>query len=290
MPCRACLCAVAAYGIWGTLPLYLRALDAVPPLEILCHRILWTVLLLAPMLLSRRRRAALHATVTDPAAIGLLAASALLLATNWLLYIHAVAERRVLEPSLGYFINPLVNVVLGVALLGERLGRLQVLAVLIAAAGVLLEAVSAHRVPWIALALAGSFGMYGLLRKRMAADPATGLLVETAILALPAAAVLLLSSSPTADLGSNPASLNALLVAAGPITAVPLLLFVAAARRLRYATLGMLQYLAPTLMFLIAALWLDERPDPARGRTFVAVWTALLLYSVAMLRHARRQP
>ena len=267
---------VSAYVLWGVLPLYLHLLQGVPALQVLAHRVLWSVLLLAVIVLVMRRGGAILAAARGRTLL-LLCGSAALIAVNWLVYIWAVQNGHVLEASLGYFINPLVNVALGVIVLGERIGRVQKAAVAVAAAGVVVMAVAGGSALWIPLTLAFSFGLYGLIRKIVAIDALGGLTVETALLAAPALAVLLLSPEPVFGRGVQT---DTLLVLAGAVTAAPLLMFAAAARRLRYATMGLLQYIAPTLQFLEAVLLFHE---PLRGVhivTFALIWAGCALYAL----------
>jgi chloramphenicol-sensitive protein RarD len=295
--------AVSTYLAWGLLPVYFKALRAVPAVEVLAHRVVWSVLLLAALsvLLRSRRRPSPAPSVGWGAwgaealrsrlrRLPLLAASTALIATNWLVYIWAVQSGRVLEASLGYFVNPLVNVLLGVAFLGETLSGRQRAAVALAGAGVLVLVLRAGTVPWIALVLATSFGLYGLLRKRAAIDPVGGLLAETALLAPPALAYLALrAASGDGAFGAAPGT-SLLLVAAGPITALPLVGFGLAVHRLRLSTMGLVQYLAPSSQFLLAVLLYREPFGRAHAAAFAAIWTSLALYSwdaVARARAAR---
>jgi chloramphenicol-sensitive protein RarD len=231
-----------------------------------------------------RRWADLRALMAQPRDLGLLACSALLVGGNWLLYIWAVNDGRLVESSLGYFINPLVNVALGMLFLGERLGARQLAACALAAAGVLSLAVSAGAPPWIALALAFSFGFYGLIRKKVRVDPLIGLLVESAVLAPLAAAYLaVLAARGGASFGADwPVDL--LLMATGVTTALPLIWFAAAAQRLRLSTIGLLQYMSPTLQLALGVLVFHEAFTGAHAVAFAAIWTALALYSYAALR------
>jgi chloramphenicol-sensitive protein RarD len=281
------LLGIGAYLSWGLLPLYLKLLARVPALQVLSHRVLWSLLLLVVVvaLLGRLRGVAAAARGRT---LVLLTGSAALIAVNWLVYIWAVQHGHVLEASLGYFINPLVNVALGVALLHERIGRVQAVAVGIAAAGVAVMAVGGGAQIGISLALALTFGLYGFLRKVAAIDALGGLLVETLLLALPAAVVLAQASAAGTAAWGQEARLDWLLVLAGGVTAAPLLMFAAAARRLRYATLGLLQYLSPTLQFAEAVLIFGEPLRPYHLVTFGLIWTGCALYAADSLRAARR--
>ncbi|HVJ02781.1 MAG TPA: EamA family transporter RarD [Sphingomonas sp.] len=277
----------AAYALWGVLPLYIHLLQRVPALQVLAHRVLWSLLLLGLVILALRRlgpivRAARGRTLL------LLVASASLIAINWLVYIWAVQNHHVLEASLGYFINPLVNVALGMAVLGERLRRLQGVAIAVAAAGVAVLAISGGGALWISLALALSFGLYGLVRKVAAIDALGGLAVETLLLAPASLALLLQAGQAGQGAFGESTGLDLLLMLAGPVTTAPLLLFAAAARRLPLATLGLLQYIAPTLQFAQAVLYFGEPVGLVHVVTFALIWTGCALYALDGLRTARR--
>jgi chloramphenicol-sensitive protein RarD len=284
---RGLLYALLAYSAWGVFPLYFKALAAVPSLEVLAHRVVWSVVLLAvatPLL--GRWSTTLYAL--GPAKRWLVATSAILIATNWGTYIWAVQAGHVLEASLGYFVNPLVSVLLGVVFLRERLRPLQKAAVAIAAAGVAVLVVRRGELPWLPFALALSFGLYGLVRKRAGIDPVGGLLAETAILAPLALAFLgLLAARGTGAFGAGTRT-SLLLAAAGPITAVPLIWFALGVRSLPLSTIGVLQYVTPTLQFLLAVLLYREEFTPAHAAAFGCIWSALALYSWDALRAARQ--
>lgn len=277
---------IGAYVTWGLLPLYLKLLAGVPAFQVVAHRILWSVALLLLVVLAMRRGAAIRAAARGRTLL-LLCGSAGLIAVNWLVYIWAVQHAHVLEASLGYFINPLVNVALGVAVLGERVRRGQAAAIGIAAVGVLLLAVSGGGALWISLTLAVTFGVYGLLRKVAAIDALGGLTVETLLLS-PFAAIFI-AQAQMAGTGAFGQSmrLDVLLVLAGAVTTAPLLMFAAAARRMRYATLGLLQYLAPTLQFLQAVLLFGETLKPVHIATFTLIWAGCALYAYDSVRGSR---
>ncbi|MBL0730715.1 EamA family transporter RarD [Piscinibacter sp. HJYY11] len=279
MPIGA-LYAALAFALWGIFPLYFRQIASVPSGEILVHRIVWSLVFVLVVLTLRRQWAWVRPVLTQPKVLLAFAASAVLLSANWLTYIWAVNNGHVIEASLGYFINPLVNVLLGYTVLHERLRRMQWVALGIAAAGVLWLTVLAGRPPWIALALAGSFGLYGLLRKVATLGALEGLTLETLILAPIAMAVLgFWISQGTSVFPAPDASTNLWLIAAGPITAIPLLLFAAGARRISLTTLGLLQYIGPTIQ-LALGVWLFHEPFSAeRLMGFVLIWSALALYS-----------
>jgi len=276
----------AAYALWGLLPLYIHALRAVPPLQFLAHRVLWSlVLVVAIVLLLRRGRALLAAARWRT--LALLAASAALIGFNWAVYIWSVGTGHVIEASLGYFINPLVNVALGVAVLGERLRIPQLAAILVAAAGVIVLAVGGGGALWISLALAVTFALYGLVRKIAAIDALGGLTVETSLLAPPAALLLVHASMQGNGAFGHDPRIDLMLAFAGIATAIPLLLFAAAARRLPLVTLGLLQYVAPTIQFLLAVLVFGERVAPVDWIAFPLIWAGCLIYAYDGIRAAR---
>jgi chloramphenicol-sensitive protein RarD len=281
-------CAALAFVWWGLFPLYFRIVTSVPPAEVLAHRIVWCVLFLLAVLGWRRQWAWLPQVLRSPRVLGAFAASALLIAMNWMTYIWSIRHGHVVDASLGYFITPLVNVLLGITLLHERLRHTQWLALALAGLGVLWLTVQAGRPPWIALVLATTFGAYGLLRKVAALGALEGLTLETLLLAPLALAALAFGwqrgtgSFPAPDL-----STNLWLVALGPITAVPLLLFAAGARRLSMTTLGLLQYIGPTIQFMLA-LWVFHEPFAwQRLLGFGCIWLALAIYSLDGWRRTR---
>jgi chloramphenicol-sensitive protein RarD len=282
---------LAAYGSWGFFPIYLKAVAQAPVVEVLCHRVVWALLLLAVLAWHQGRLGEIAAALRSRRALAVLGGSTALIAVNWLVYIFSVVQNRMLESSLGYYIIPLVNVVLGVWLLRERLAPLVRVSVGLAAAGVLWLAVHLGQPPWISLTLAFSFAFYGLLRKVAPVGALIGLAVETLLL-LPFAAGYLawaLATGRAAFLGAGPA-LDLLLVLAGPATALPLLCFAAAARRLPLSTLGFLQYLSPTLQFLLAVLVYGEPFRRAQVGAFVVIWTALALFAYHSARAHEAEP
>lgn len=267
------LLALAAYGMWGLLPLYWKALGDVAAPAILAHRIVWSVAFIALVMLLGRRRPAFD---WSRRTLALLALSGSLLAVNWLIYIWAVNAGRVLETSMGYFINPLVSMLLGRLVLGERLRRQQQAAVGLAGFGVAVLTLGAGEPPWIALSLAVSFALYGLLRKLRPVDAVLGLGVETGLLWPLAAAYLLWLPGPA--FGATAAE-TTLLVLAGVATSAPLICFAAAASKLRLTTLGFLQYVAPTMHFLLAVVLFGETVTPVHLVTFGCIWAALAVYA-----------
>jgi chloramphenicol-sensitive protein RarD len=272
--------AVLAYGLWGLVPLYFKWVAAVAPEEIVAQRIVWAFVVLAIVVtLVGRWRDVLPALRSRPTMLAL-SASTLLLAFNWFVYIYSVSTNQVVEASLGYFLNPLVNVLLGVVILHERLRRWQTAGIALAAVGVAILGV-----PWIAVSLAVSFAFYGLLRKQVAADGLLGLFIETLLLAPFALAYILYLQAvgASAFTAADPA-LCAKLAASGVVTCVPLLLFAAAARRLRFATVGVLQYLSPTIQFLIAVFLFDEPLSTTKLVALVFIWAAVGIYAADSLR------
>jgi chloramphenicol-sensitive protein RarD len=281
--------AAGAYIIWGLLPLYWKALDDVPAGQILAHRIVWSLAFVGLALTVRRNWGWLRGALRRPRVLLTFALSGSLLAVNWFTYIWGVNAGFIVETSLGYFINPLVNVLLGYLVLKERLRPAQWLALAVALAGVLYLTFSYGAFPWIALTLAFSFGIYGLIRKTAALNSAEGLFLETAVLFLPAFGFLLLQEvQGVGALGHASVATNLLLIGAGVVTSVPLILFAAGARRITLTTLGLLQYMAPTLQFLIGVLIFNEEFGVARVIGFGLIWLALILYTAESLVHRRR--
>jgi chloramphenicol-sensitive protein RarD len=281
--------AIAAFAIWGLFPLYLKPLAPVPALEIMAHRIVWCCLLVFAWLAWRGEQGAVRAALADRGSRLRLTASALLISVNWLVYVWAVNSGHVVEASLGYFINPLLNVVLGVMVLHERLNRAQWLAVALAAVGVLYLTVVAGRPPWIALTLAASFGLYGLIRKVVRVEAVPGLATETLLLAPFALALLAwLAARGDGAFGHAGTTIDALLVGSGLITALPLTLFAYGARRIPLSTVGLVQYIGPTLQFLIGVLVFHEAFPLQRAVGFVFIWAALVLYAADGVRRLRR--
>ncbi|WP_445157731.1 EamA family transporter RarD [Halomonas sp. E14] len=270
---------LGAYVMWGCFPLFFALFDGVPAFEVLIHRIIWSCLFLAGLVTLLKRWAPIRQALGEPSRLGAVLACALLIAFNWGLYIYSVETRQVLQASLGYFLTPLVNVALGMLVLRERISGLQVLAIGLAGLAIIIQLSLLGVLPWISLALALSFGTYGLLRKRVPLDGLSGLFVETLLL-LPLGLLTLawLSLVGQSHFLEAPRTLI-LLVASGVITALPLLAFAGAARRLRLATLGFLMYLNPSIQFFIA-LWVFHEPlTTAQLLTFLLIWLGLALYS-----------
>ncbi|KTR99934.1 EamA family transporter RarD [Pantoea dispersa] len=281
--------ALGAYFIWGIAPAYFKLVKEVPPTEIMTHRVIWSALFMLGLITLSRSWRQVCSVLAQPKKVLLLALTALTIGGNWLLFIWAVNNQHMLEASLGYFINPLINVVFGMLFLRERFRRLQWLAVLLAATGVLVQLWQFGSLPIIGLGLALSFALYGLVRKKIQVDAQSGMLIETAWL-FPLAAIYLFgfADSATSHLSANPLSLNLKLIAAGIITTIPLMLFAAACARLRLSTVGFFQYLGPTLMFLLAVLFYGESLTPDKMVTFGFIWLALAIFILDALLFSAR--
>jgi len=281
---------VAAYGLWGVLPIYFKALGGVAAVDIVAHRILWSLPFLALLLFVGRGWSQVGQALRRRRTLLLLLSTATLIGVNWLLYVYAVTSGHILAASLGYYLNPLANVLLGRFILKERLSWLQWVAIAIAAAGIMALAVGALGQLWISLTLCISFATYGLLRKIALVDAVAGLAIETALLFPLAIGWLAWRFAAGAPVLGAAANVTALLVAAGVVSTTPLLLFTAAARRLPYSTLGMLQFLAPTLQFLCAVWLYGEAFGQAHAIAFGAIWAALGLYMFELIRAPRASP
>lgn len=288
---RGLWAAIFAYTLWGVFPLYWYLLKAVPALQIIAHRVIWCGVFVVGYLMLRDGGGWLRQALSGRKVGRMLLLSSVLISSNWGIYIWAVTSGRVVDASLGYFINPLVNVLLGVLVLHERLNRAQWAAVAIAALGVLWLALVHGRPPWIALALACSFGVYGLIRKVAAVDAVPGLAIESLILFPVALAWLLWAQwqGVAAFAAGDPGS-DALLVFGGALTALPLIGFAYGARRIPYSLAGLLQYIAPTLQLLCGVLILGESFDAIQAVGFGCIWAALAIYAADGWRHARRPP
>ena len=287
---KGILYAAGAYILWGLLPLYWKALHDVPSSQIVAHRLVWSLVFVGLLLTARRNWGWLGKAIRQPRVLAIFALSGALLTVNWLVYIWGVNAGFIVETSLGYFINPLVNVLLGYVFLKERLRPVQWAALAVALAGVLYLTFSYGAFPWIALTLAFSFGLYGLIRKTATLNSAEGLFVETAVLFLPALGFLLFHElRGTGALGHVDTLTTLLLIGAGAVTSIPLILFAAGARRVTLTTLGLLQYIAPTMQFLIGVLIYGEAFGIGRVIGFGLIWLALLLYTAESLITRRRQ-
>ncbi len=275
------LYAGAAYSLWGVLPLYWHALGNVPPFELSFHRMVWCALFTLGVTIAAGRAKTVWSAVRQRKVLLALAVSAVLIATNWMIYIYSVATAELVEASLGYYINPLLSIALGVFLLGEKLSPLRLAAMVLAAIAVTVKAFGLGHFPFIAIGLAVSFGFYGYVRKLTPVAALDGLTVETTLL-LPFTAGILLywGFQGTGQFTSAHPGTDTMLILAGPITALPLALFAAGARRVRLSTLGFLQYLSPTITLLIATLMLGEPFTWSDAATFGCVWVALVLVAL----------
>ena len=281
---------LGAYLIWGVSPIFWKQLTDVSAGQLLAHRIVWCAVLLALLLASLRRWGEIRAVLSSRTAVVTLLATAVCVSINWLLYLWAVLSDRILQASLGYYINPLLTVLLALVFLGEKLSRAQWISVGLAAVGVGVLTVSVGSLPWLSLALAASFGIYGLLRKRVEAEAAVGQLIETSFLAPIALGFLVMTQARGEGVfGTRGAGFDLLLVLSGLITAAPLLLFAHGVRRLRLSTVGFLQYLAPTLQFLLAVLVYREPFGRAQLIAFLFIWAALALFSHDVGRRWRQE-
>jgi chloramphenicol-sensitive protein RarD len=284
------LSGLAAYSLWGLFPLYFPLLEPAGGVEIVAHRVLWSLVFVGLLLTVRRHWWQVRALATDRRRLLVLAGAALLIAVNWLVFVYGVNSGQVVETSLGYFVTPLVSVLLGVVVFAEKLRTLQWVAVGIAGVAVTVLTVDYGHPPWIALALAASFGLYGVMKKLVRVEAAPGLFVETVLVAVPAGIVLAVLHGHGEGTFANAGAGHALLLAStGIATAVPLLLFAAAARRIPLSTVGLLQYLTPLMQLAIGVFVYDEPMPPARLAGFVIVWIALAVFTADSLRHARAE-
>jgi len=281
--------AFGAYIIWGFLPVYLMLVAAVPPFEFVGWRIIWTLPLCLVIVAARKQFPALKEAFSKPRTMLALLASATLIGVNWFVYVWAITQNQVYAASLGYYLNPLLNVLLGTMLLGERLTRLQWLAVAVAASAVALLSAGAVTTLWISLTLAFSFGLYGIVRKQVDVGSLPGLTIETVIL-LPVAIGIAwwYAGSPQGSAFGQDWFLSLSIIFSGVVTAVPLLLFAIAARRMNYSTLGFIQYLAPTIVFLLGLLVFGEQLRPVQLGSFILIWIAVAIFVADLLRRTRR--
>ncbi|MCJ8300241.1 MAG: EamA family transporter RarD [Pseudomonadales bacterium] len=281
--------ALAAYVMWGFAPLYFKLLDQVPAPEILMHRIIWSFALLFLLVLVSGQLEQVLQLLKKPKKLAVLLVTAILVAFNWLVFIWAVNSDQILEASLGYFINPLFNVALGMIFLNERLPRLQLFAVALAACGVVIQLLVFGSIPSVSLVLAGSFGVYGLIKKKVQLKAITGLFVETAIL-LPLALLYWLQlDSDASDFSDNSLRLNVTLICAGVITSLPLLAFAAAAVRIPYYMMGLFQYIGPSMMFVMAITLFGEVLDATKLTTFAFIWLALIIFVFDIWRQSKKR-
>ncbi|PSJ61261.1 EamA family transporter RarD [Pseudaminobacter soli (ex Li et al. 2025)] len=289
---RGFLFALSAYLLWGALPLFMKAVAHIPAIEVVAHRIVWSVPVAGLTLVALGRTADVKVALRSPRTVLMAAVTAAFITCNWSIYVWAIAADRTVETALGYYINPLVSVLMGAALLGEQLNRFQLAAIALAAVAVLVLALDAGGIPWVSLALAITFAIYGFLRKTLPIGPSQGFFLEVMILALPALGYIiwLQVHGEGHFVLSNPGDIG-LLLACGPVTAVPLLLYAFGAKLLRLSTIGLMQYIAPTIIFLIAVFGFGEPFSGVRVVAFVLIWTALAIYTWSMFfRRAEVQP
>ncbi len=278
---RGILLAGFAYGFWGIMPLYWRLLSSVPPLELTVHRILWCAIFVAFVAIGRKRLGHLFAIMRTPRLLATLALTSVLITCNWTLYIYCIATHQLVEASLGYYINPLISIGLGVMLFGEHMSRLRLAAVAMAAVAVAVKAVGLGHFPWIAPCLALSFGFYGYFRKLTPVDSLDGLTVETWILfPITLGLVLFWHAQGNGAFPSSDWTKDALLICGGPLTAVPLAMFASGARRIRLSTLGFLQYLSPSITLVLAIFGFGEKFTRVDGVAFGLVWLALVIVAL----------
>ncbi|MCR4266873.1 EamA family transporter RarD [Nitratireductor sp. ZSWI3] len=286
---RGFLFAFSAYGLWGFLPLYMKLLAHIPAVEVVAHRVLWSVPVAAVILLVLGRTADIRRALGSPRTLAMAALTAAIISCNWGIYVWAIASGRTVDTALGYYINPLVSIAMASLFLGERLNRYQIAAVALAAIAVLALTIDAGGLPWISLSLALTFAAYGILRKTLPIGPSQGFFLEVLILCLPALGyVVWLGATGQSHYQWSQLSDIALLMGCGPVTAIPLILFAFGAKLLRYSTIGIMQYIAPTMIFLIAVFAFKEPFGGTKALAFGLIWTALAIYSWSMLNEARQ--
>ncbi|RTE64959.1 EamA family transporter RarD [Amphritea opalescens] len=288
---KGVLFALSAYGMWGLFPIYFKSVAAVSPLEILSHRIVWSVIFMALFILASGRWQVLLENLRQKKLLACLGASAILISINWGVFIWAVGQGHILETSMGYFINPLVSLLLGMIFLGERLRKVQWIAICLAVAGVAYQLILLGNLPWVALVLACSFGTYGLLRKQIVIDPFSGLLIETLLLS-PFALVYLFWLQQHDQLIFLTANITTswLLVAGGIVTSLPLICFAAGVKRLPLTVNGLLMYITPSITFILAVVVYDEPMNLNRLVTFALIWSGLIIFTVEGIWRARNTP
>lgn len=280
--------ALMAYGLWGILPLYLKALGHISPFEVLAHRVVWSVPCAALILLATRRVSDLKAAVRSPRTMGMALLTASLITVNWCTYVYAVGSGHAIEGALGYFINPLFSILLGAVLLKEKLSPLQMAAIGLVVVAVCILTWDAGRLPWISLTLTVSWGFYAFFRKTLPVGPNQGFFLEVALLSIPAVPYILwLEGTGAGHFTHGTESDMWLLAAAGAATAIPLMIYANAAKLLRLSTIAVMQYMTPTIIFLIAVFVFREPMNPVKLSAFVLIWSALALYSYSMLRAYR---
>ncbi|MBN1006578.1 EamA family transporter RarD [Amphritea pacifica] len=290
-PNRGIVFALCAYGMWGMFPIYFKSVASVSPFEVLSHRIIWSVIFMALFIAATGRWQELSKNIRQKKLLLKLTSSAILISINWVVFIWSVGQGHILDTSMGYFINPLVSLLLGMIILGERLRRVQWLAVSLAVAGVVYQLILLGNLPWVALVLACSFGTYGLLRKQIEVDPFSGLLIETLLLS-PFALFYLawLAQHNEITFLTEGLQMSGLLIAAGIVTSLPLICFAAGAKRLTLTVNGLLMYITPSLTFMLAVVVYDEPLDVNRLITFALIWSGLLLFTAESIWRIKKMP
>ncbi|WBU53183.1 EamA family transporter RarD [Paracoccus sp. SCSIO 75233] len=281
------LYALGAYGIWGILPLYMKQLSHIDPAEIIAHRVIWSLPIAAAVLIARGRTGDVRAAFARPRLLAMAALTAALITVNWLTYVWAITNNHAMEAALGYYINPLFSISLAALLLGERLGRLQLVAVGLAALAVIILTLETGSLPTVAIVLTFSWGFYAFFKRSLPLGPNQGFMLEVLILFLPALAYLIwLESNGGGHFGRNWTD-TLLLIGCGPVTAIPLMFYANGAKLLRLSTIGVMQYITPTMVFLIALFFFNEPFEGARRIAFPLIWAALFIYSFTLIRDAR---
>lgn len=280
--------ALTAFTLWAIAPIYFKEMSFVPATEVLAHRVIWSCVIVLVLIILLRYTDALKRVLSSPKTLMAMLISTLLIGLNWGTFIWAVQNNKMLSASLGYYINPLISILLGVIFFKDKLDKVRKAAVVLCFCAVVFEVIQFGSLPWIALILAITFGFYGLVRKKIAVDSFTGMAIETAIMLPLALAYLVLSPSPSANMFENSASVNWLLFAAGPVTMVPLMCFAAAANRVSMVTLGFFQYIGPTGMFFLAVFLYDEPLSPEKLTTFVLIWSALAMLIIDSVNKIRK--
>ncbi len=281
--------AVSAYLLWGFLPLYMKALAHISPAEVVAHRVIWSVPLVFALLVVMRRTGELRAALANPRTLAMAALTAALVTCNWGIYVWAIATDRALDAALGYYINPLFSMLLGAVFLGERLTKAQMFAVGLAAAAVVVLTLSAGSIPWVALGLTFSWGFYAFFKKSLPIGPNQGFLLEVLILLVPALGYVIYLSVTGASHFLTAPSNTWLLLGCGIVTAVPLILYANGAKLLRLSTVGILQYIVPTMVFLVAVFWFDEPFTQSRMIAFPMIWAAVVIYTVSLVQGRRKR-
>ena len=281
--------ALSAYLLWGFLPLYMKAVAHIPAIEVVAHRVVWSVPVAGVVLLALGRTGDLKAALASPRTLAMAALTAAIITLNWGVYVWAIAVDRTVETALGYYINPLVTVTMGAVLLGEKLSRMQIFAIGLAVLAVGVLTIEAGGLPWVSLVLAISFAVYGYLRKTLPIGPSQGFFLEVLLLSVPCIAYILwLEIGGTGHFLADGGADIGLILLAGPVTAVPLILYAFGAKMLRISTIGIMQYIAPTMIAIIAVFVFDEPFGPQRMLAFALIWAALALYTWSMVSRARR--